>query len=229
MQFHGGVLLKGFMCVACCLAVSAGALPADGQEIASQSTGNAVEALVLTIDGIIEVGPTERFRAVAEENGETYRVRLNSPGGNLIEGLRLGRFFREQEYETEVGRIVAGPGDLVREEAPGSCASACALAFLGGKRRDPDSAGFLGFHQFFYGSSFYDGYAVSNDEAHAEGISQAQVVSGLIVSYMVEMGIDARVFAASSMAGPDELIYLTREEAIEFNVVTPEGFGARFL
>jgi len=108
---------------------------------------------------------------------------------------------------------------------PGECFSACALAFLGGSYRQPDSALSLGFHQFHEDGSSYTGYEVSPTEVRAEGLSDAQVISGLVVSYMVEMGVDARLFTASSRAGPSDLIRFTIEEAMAFGVVTPRAFG----
>jgi hypothetical protein len=60
-------------------------------------------------------------------------------GGNLREGMRLGRFFFQNKIETVV-------------ESKTQCASACALAFLGGRdetgkpRRTKASTGGVGFH-----------------------------------------------------------------------------------
>ncbi len=68
-------------------------------------------------------------------------VYLASPGGDLYEGMRLGAYFRERRIKTVV-------------EGGKSCASACAIAFLGGADNDgkpwrsssTDSS--LGFHAF---------------------------------------------------------------------------------
>jgi hypothetical protein len=49
-------------------------------------------------------------------------VYLNSPGGTLYEGMRLGRMFKDERIKT----VVEG-GEM--------CASACAIAFLGGRDR----------------------------------------------------------------------------------------------
>src|SRR5262249_56185114 len=69
-------------------------------------------------------------------------VILNSPGGNLDEGMTLGRFF----HRARISTFVLGYG--------GGCYSACAIAFLGGRDHDgrPSrvkmTGGSLGFHQF---------------------------------------------------------------------------------
>ena len=64
-----------------------------------------------------------------------------SPGGNLYEGLKLGLYFRKNDIKT----VVEGASD---------CASACAIAFLGGTDRNgkpwrsSSSNSRLGFHAF---------------------------------------------------------------------------------
>ena len=69
------------------------------------------------------------------------RAYLASPGGNLYEGMKLGLFFRQHRIKT----VVEGGSD---------CASACALAFLGGTDsegrpwRSSSSNSRLGFHAF---------------------------------------------------------------------------------
>lgn len=68
-------------------------------------------------------------------------VYLASSGGNLYEGMRLGSYFRERRIKTVV-------------EGGRSCASACAIAFLGGTDnegnpwRSSSTDSSLGFHAF---------------------------------------------------------------------------------
>lgn len=63
---------------------------------------------------------------------------MNSPGGDLFAGLSLGRALAAGDYQT-----IVNIGD--------ECASACALAFLGGRSRlvlaKPDA---FGFHRQYY-------------------------------------------------------------------------------
>lgn len=202
---------------------------AAAQSIKEHFFGNSIEAGVIAIDGPMSVGLTDRLQAmIASEGVEARRVLLNSPGGSLLEGIRLGQLIRERGYSTEVGRLENDRTDhpMGKVLARGECLSACALAFLGGSHRQPESAPFLGFHQFHEDGAAYSGYQLSRSEVRAEGLSHAQVVSGLVVSYMVEMGADARLFAASALAGPSNLIRLTTEEAVAYGVVTPRPFGA---
>ena len=73
--------------------------------------------------GTIEAGDSEKFlRYLRTLPGKpNTAIYLSSPGGSLIEGLKLGYLFKEMRIKT----VVEGdrPNNL--------CASACALAFLG--------------------------------------------------------------------------------------------------
>jgi len=93
--------------------------------------------------GDIEPGDTERLdkflsRLPRPNNSAIY---LASSGGNLYEGIRLGLYFRQSLIKT----VVEGGYD---------CASACALAFLGGTDnkglpwRSSSTNSRLGFHAF---------------------------------------------------------------------------------
>jgi hypothetical protein len=93
--------------------------------------------------GEVRQGDVERLSAYLRQVPikSNVAVYLASGGGNLYEGIRLGLFFRNNHIKTVV-------------EGGRSCASACALAFLGGT----DNSGYpwrssstdsrLGFHAF---------------------------------------------------------------------------------
>ena len=95
-------------------------------------------------------GDAERFSAFLQTNKivsdsiQSYSVSLSSPGGNLLEGMALGKAIRKAEVSTVVTR-------------GNSCASACAIAFLGGVEagatsdavgRTLEFGANLGFHGF---------------------------------------------------------------------------------
>jgi len=178
------------------------------QVIKNRATGNAIEAVFIIIDGTFEPGLANRFQRHVERNHfGGYRVVLNSNGGNLIEGIKLGKLIREYGFNTEIGTVdLSDPYD---EPKDGICFSACALAFLGGEVRSIASAEQLGFHQFYTDGNISDAYNLSISEIHAKGISRAQIISGIIVNYMVEMGIDARVFTLASQSSPKDITLLS--------------------
>jgi hypothetical protein len=103
------------------------------------------DVALFVLNGTIEGGETLALqREVAKLPPQLpVSIILNSPGGNLIEGLALGRFL----YDAKITTFTMGFGGL--------CASACSIAFLGGRDRVTGkparvkmTGGRLGFHQF---------------------------------------------------------------------------------
>lgn len=110
-------------------------------------------------------------------------IYMSSPGGNLYEGMRLGLFFRARGIKT----VIEGASD---------CASACAIAFLGGTDRSgkpwrsSSSNSRLGFHAF------------KSEEGSQPNSDEVQHVVSDMLSYgkMVDAPIDLLIsnFATSS-------------------------------
>jgi hypothetical protein len=102
------------------------------------STLNAILAL-----GDIVEGDADRLRSIlrALPTKPNTAIYLGSSGGNLYEGIRLGVLFRQSRVKT----VIEGGHD---------CASACAIAFLGGTDnsgapwRSSSTNSRLGFHAF---------------------------------------------------------------------------------
>lgn len=208
-------------------ALLATALPVTARsetEIHYGCIGNAWEACFWLMEGDIEPGLTERFRAAYGEGADGNKLFLDSPGGNLGEAIKLGRLVRELNLNTRIG----GSGGFPRNPdgslriaggdfpADGRCESACAYVFMGGLERFLNDGTKLGLHRF-----------------HAPGQSidagSAQVISGQLISYMVEMGIDARLFVLAADQDQNSMYYVTRQDALDYDLITEEGFGPFFL
>jgi hypothetical protein len=84
----------------------------------------------ITIDGKIEHGDFETFKVKTSPLGKAVVV-LASPGGNLLAGIQIGEMIRLRGWSTYV---------------PSACASACALAWLGGTQRFMTPIARIGFH-----------------------------------------------------------------------------------
>jgi len=138
----------------------------------------------------------------------TTAVYLASPGGNLYEGMKLGRFFKENRIKT----VVEGGAD---------CASACALAFLGGTDgagkswRSSSSNSRLGFHAF---SSEGD---ISPDNVQA-------VVADIL---MYAVAVDAPIFViVKAFETPSrEMYWLDQQEICNLGVKLWSNEEARFI
>lgn len=188
--------------------------------------GNSTASQFVLIEGKIEIGLTDRFLRYIEENQvEGSQLFLNSPGGNLGEALRLGRAIRELGWTTHVGGSVGFErnedghlGMIIWPDFPsqGVCESACAYVFMGGVNRHLSPDAKLGLHRFRA-----PGQSISGDAA--------QAISGQLISFMAEMGIDARVFVLASNETSTSMYHVSRAEAEEYDLVTPSGFSDFFL
>ncbi len=187
--------------------------------------GNHVETCFVVIDGPIETGLTEKIKREHPNGFEAQTLFLNSPGGDLGEAIRLGRYVRNKTgLVTAIG--AKRPPRFNADGTPanfgggfpegGRCESACAYVFMGGSERFLGPGDKLGLHRFRAALGQLDG-------------SSAQRISSQLVSYMVEMGIDARVFRLASEKGASDMHYVSREEALAYDLITPVGYDAFYM
>lgn len=110
---------------------------ASGSAVGRGANGYALEirdgGRELHLSGLVVPGVTRRARAVLDAEPAVERVVLESAGGNVFEGRGLARLFRERGLATRVET---------------RCASACAVAFIGGVRRTLGTGAKLGLHRY---------------------------------------------------------------------------------
>jgi hypothetical protein len=183
------------------LAPSAGALLAGHSE------------WTLMLSGEIALGDTERLRKlVLGRRIESAIIYFDSPGGNLLEGLEIGRFIRKRGFSTSIGSRRADAPNIV----PGICLSACAYAYLGGVFRfHPDGAKY-GVHRF------------SSQVKTNSDLEIGQIVSAAIVTYLRDMGVDTAVFDRSTSVGPDTVRLLSRQDLETIGVVNNGKWAAQW-
>lgn len=207
-----------------------GALEADEPmrfEVAGNG-GNCSFCVWTAAEGTIVDGTPDAFQRFLENGRITGPITFNSPGGDLLAGIELGRMIREAGLDTAVGRtLFRVSGRFDQRVAGGTCDSACAYAFLGGLRRTADPEA-LGFHQFYRTSdSTRDAAEIFASET---GLSIDQLIQGLVVAYVADMGVDARLVTAASMASGSEILTLTQHDIYELNVLTrPHVDGEWFV
>jgi hypothetical protein len=87
---------------------------------------------VLELSGSFSWALPQSFQAVLASAPNVRLIRLESPGGHVQPAIQIAMLIHERGLDTYVGRF---------------CASACTIAFLGGRQRwlGPDAR--LGFHQ----------------------------------------------------------------------------------
>jgi hypothetical protein len=160
------------------------------------------------LDGVIDDAAVGRLgRAIKAQNVKFATVFLNSPGGSLLGGIRLGHLIRELGFSTYVGKAAIS-GD---HEEPAKCYSACVLAFVGGYFRSLTSGSTIGVHRF------------SKTRTSPADLDIAQEVSATIIAYLAEMGVDVALFELMSRAGKDEIRIVPDILAKRYRVVN-NGF-----
>src|ERR1700679_2387042 len=174
-----------------------------------QFMGNA---WTIYLNGPIDLGASKRLELFLISNsvpGQSWII-LNSPGGNVAEGMELGKIIRKYELRTDVG-IQEGATPSPLKFTSGGCYSACTLAYVGGAFRFLKGGSHFGIHRF----------AFTKPEQHEADL--AQIVSASIVTYLRSMGVDPDFFALSTQAGSSDIYEPSVEELAKLNVVN-SGF-----
>ncbi|MBY5751447.1 hypothetical protein [Rhizobium leguminosarum] len=175
----------------------AGPRPAEAQlayEMHSTDTGSRFVIVSGSFDHVDDLSKFEDL--VAREHPTA--VGFNSPGGNVVKALELGRLIRSAGLSTLQVRQL-------------ECASACSLAFMGGVRRFAEP-GSLGVHK----SSFSDSEGVPV----ADAVSEIQHLTAEIIGYMTEMGVDPSLLQLAFSYNSDDIRYLSGSEMSRYKLTT---------
>jgi hypothetical protein len=145
---------------------------------------------IITITGTLKDGDGESF---AEKISGLTRgvVLLASPGGNLFAGLRIGKLIHLKKFSTAVPD---GPG----------CASACAIAWLGGVIRYMGQTARVGFHA---------AYRMDNGRATETGAGNA-----LVGAYLNELGLSDAAIVYVTAAPPNDIAWLSIDAARQLGI-----------
>ncbi|TAV92049.1 hypothetical protein [Rhizobium leguminosarum] len=130
-------------------------------------------------------------------------ITFRSVGGNVVSAMKIGRMIRALGISTLQIRSA-------------ECASACALAFVGGVRRSAE-AGSIGVHQ----ASFSDDAALDSKTA----VTAVQAMTAEIIGYLTEMGVSPQLLQLSLSVESSDMRYLTSSEMANWGVTTPGALG----
>lgn len=161
--------------------------------------------------GDVEAGDTKRFSAFLAglPQRPNTAIYLGSPGGSLYEGMRLGMFFKQHGVKT----VVEGGHD---------CASACALAFLGGRDgngrpwRSSSSTSRLGFHAF------------SSGDTPLQDEGETQLVVSDILAYGREVGAPLELLILNFATPSNSIYWLNEDEICSLGIKLWDVDGDRF-
>lgn len=160
---------------------------------------------VISVNG--EFSPNEEFsgflQATELAGDKRIIVTFDSVGGNPTKAIALGRIIRLLKLPTIQLRGT-------------ECASACALAFMGGLVRYA-APGSIGVHK----SSFADTKNLSVENA----VSAVQQQTAETVAFMSEMGVDPSILQLSLSYESDDIRYLSKSEMERFRIITDANSG----
>lgn len=129
-------------------------------------------------------------------------VYLDSPGGDLLAGIAIGKLIRKWGFSTGVM-----PRNLPEGMDNGICYSACVLIYSGGVYRSLSPKSKIGVHRF------------SRDTTTKSDLDLAQVLSSRIIKYLVEMGIDVGLFERMSNTGKNRIDVISLQDALRLKLV----------
>jgi hypothetical protein len=145
------------------------------------------EVIVLT--GEITMGDADRFVAIVKETNDASRevsgLRLNSPGGDLVEGAKLADAVRFAKVATVVVTKT-------------TCASACFIVFAAGSEKFVGYGAQVGVH----GASTSSGQDTVDSKAAT--IAMAKMVK--------ELGVPAGIIGQMVVTPPDQMVWLATSD-----------------
>ncbi len=151
---------------------------------------------VLLVQGKFELPDADEFSRQVLQN-DIVMVMLDSVGGNLVTSIEIGYFIREKGLNTLV-------------PTNGVCYSACTYAFMGGVERSIDDNAPFAMHRPYFDEEMDGKYNVGYDA----GI----VTSVMVVTYLIEMGLDP--LTASLHLINKELAHFNPTQQLELNITT---------
>ena len=147
--------------------------PGLAASIAVQHRGPNEPAYV-SIQGTLVLNDDDDFRAKTATLTQAIVV-LESNGGNLLAGIRIGALIRQRGFSAVVA-------------SASHCASACALAWLGGKVRYMGEGARIGFHAAFRNAG---GLRIESAAGNA-----------LVGAYLTQLGLRSEAIVYVTKSGP---------------------------
>jgi hypothetical protein len=174
--------LVGVLAGAACAFTSYGGANAATITVVKQE--NSDIALV-TVEGAFILEDIQDFRQKVMSQPKAL-VAFESNGGSVIAGIEIGKIIRLRNFATLV------PDNV-------QCASACALAWLGGSVRFMGPQARIGFHA---------AYVVEGGKASETGSGNA-----LVGAYLANMGLPDSAIIYATQAAPTAMTWLNLTEA----------------
>lgn len=175
----------------------------------------------LVLEGKFVSGDSDRLRNFLGDKGNFDKIRggvfLASPGGNLIEAMKIGRLIRALRLNTDapsgpptgtqrLGESVIRPQQLVDPRHDYVCASACFFVYVAGIYRNLNWTGRLGIHRPSIA-------VVDEKNLSAEGaFNLTWRIRDILTVYLKEMDVPEKYVDLMYSVPPDKVRWITQHE-----------------
>lgn len=183
-----------------------------------QGTPACEGCLIVRADGDISEATPVLFAAflddIGADRGEDTTVVFNSLGGSLLGGIELGKLIRNSGFNTHIARVKEAEGERYVLEG-GSCASACAYAFLGGQRRSMEVQSKYGLHQ-----------VSSNSDALVplvEAVRLTQDIIASLIDYIEDMGASSEIVVLATQTSDTSISWITAADLSALRILNVSG------
>jgi hypothetical protein len=198
----------------------------------------------VVLEGTIEAGDYDKLRSVYGLENSTNQfyigsplaneIYLASPGGDLVEAMKIGRLVRALKLHTVVPDEFEYPRDgsyvkyseadrhrLINPKANYMCTSACFFIFVAGITRADEAKGHyiglrLGIHRPFLSDS--DLRTLSGDQA----ITSANRVRATVENYLKEMNVPGKYVDLMFSVPRDKIRWLGKADVADLEGTIPE-------
>jgi hypothetical protein len=163
--------------------------PAAAAKITVQQNRKQTCAIV-RVKGDLKAGDLARFGTAILPLRRAI-VEFESGGGTIFDGVFIGKMIRGYGFWTTV-------------RARRTCASACALAWLGGSKRFIEKRGRIGFHTAYV--------------KHKRRFKHDREANVAIGDYMKALGLTERAVTYATSAEPLDMKWLTKKDALRVGI-----------
>jgi ATP-dependent protease ClpP protease subunit len=173
--------------------------------------GDAVYNYHLHLEGVIEAGDLQTIQRLLGEADipETSWIAfsMNSPGGDLDEGIKIAEFMQDLPIQVAT--------DVVQKDgSPGSCASACSVAYLGGHFRWLSEGSELGVHQFRYVTDAVDLRSTNTQRVQSDTAEITRIIS--------KANVDADYYSLMASTAPSDMTWIEPDVLRDLFVITDD-------
>lgn len=150
------------------------------------------KSVLVLVEGDFEHDDVERFRSkIATLTAPRATVAFRSDGGSLLAGIRIGTLIREKKFAT-----------VIPDGA--SCASACALAWLGGAKRFMGQGASVGFHAAYVLKSY--------------GPVESGSGNAILGAYLNQLGMSEDAILYITKTAPTSIQWMSLRDANEHGI-----------